>query len=272
MTESDFSSKESPKKASLFDTDWNIDQRTDDEVEKFSSVSVPAVISLVFGVISLFYLVNSSLLLLPILAILSSFFAIWSIARSQGGKTGMGLARGGLFLAIVALVAVPIQNRIYCHSVIQQARAFFPLVFDAAKRGEALELYQLRNYQAGRVEVPDEVVFWNAKLEDPFATGDVLKVVNHPVFRILAALGDDAKITFDRCVSLTSNPMEDTDTICLIYAVTYHEMGEKKTFFVPIFGSRIHDAKNGISSWRWTAVAKSSQPKKEPSQKDGPNS
>ena len=69
-------------------------------IAEYRSVSVLAVLAAVLGVASASAIVTSSLLLIPLLGIIISLFALWRIAHSDGQQVGRTLALVGLALSL----------------------------------------------------------------------------------------------------------------------------------------------------------------------------
>jgi len=69
-------------------------------VQEYVAISVSAVFSLLLGFASLLAIMESALIVIPILALALSIVALRQINRSNGTQTGRGVARAGMFLAI----------------------------------------------------------------------------------------------------------------------------------------------------------------------------
>lgn len=244
-----FSDESKPQGKGLFENKWDDANKVSQE-EHFSAVSVTAILSLIGGVLSLLYFVNHSLFYIPLITLLLVIGALWSIRRSEGTLTGAALARIALFLLLVPIVAGAFQSMIYRRHLILQAREFFPLVIQAAQKGDALTLQQLEKFQPARDEVRDEAAYWADQVKDPIQSIQFYKLIRNPTLLTLAALGENARITYDRTLSVAKDSSDGSDHIISAYAVTFSEFGEKKTFFIPLYGIRTHDAENHASLWR----------------------
>ena len=227
-----------------------------DPAEHFSAVSLSAVLALVCGFLSLFYLINRSLLPLPILALCSAVFALWQIRRAEGRLTGGAMARVSLTLALAALVAVPVRDTIYHRELVRQGKEFISLVIDAAQKGDSVALSQFKRYQTSRETVDDEVGFWRRQLNDPISAPETVQLLGNKVFLAIYNLGENAQITYRRTAAIGRDEKNDRDTICLIYAVTYSEHGRTKTFFIPFTAARTRDTKSGVALWKSSGYPK----------------
>ena len=68
-----------------------------------------------------------------------------------------------------------------------------------------------------------------------------------PLVRTLLALGPKAQVGFYRTVGQSHN--NDRDEVDQLYAVTYEEDGERKSFFVSVHLQRTK-LSDGAASWR----------------------
>ncbi|MBQ6158623.1 MAG: hypothetical protein IJJ20_06405 [Thermoguttaceae bacterium] len=221
-----------------------------DPAEHFSAVSLSAVLALACGVLSLFYLINRNLLPLPVLTLCSAAFALWRIRRSEGRLTGGAMARISLTLALAVLVAVPVRDTIYHRELVRQGREFISLVIDAAQKGDSVALSQFKRFQSSRETVDDEIGFWRKQLSDPMSAPEAVQLLGNKVFLAIHNLGENANVTYRRTAAIARDEKNDRDTICLIYAVTYSEHGQTKTFFIPFTAARTRDTKSGVALWK----------------------
>ena len=233
-----------------------------DSAEHFSAVSLSAIFALFFAIASLFYLINRSLLPVSVAALGLSLFALRRIRRAEGRLTGGSMARIALFLTIVVLVAVPVRSAIYRRQLIKQGKEFFSLVIEAAQKGDSAALSQLRRFQTSREEISDEAAYWREQLNDPMAAPGTVQLLGNRVLLAIYLLGENGKITYCRTANIDRDEKHDGDSVCMIYAVTYSEHGEKKTFFVPFYGSRLRDKKNGVALWKCSGYPKQPLPLK----------
>ena len=221
-----------------------------DPAEHFSAVSLSAILALAVGCFSPLYLINRVFFFLPITSGVLSLLALWRIRRSEGRLTGSAMARAALVLTLAALSAVPVRDAIYRRELIRQGKEFFSLVIEAAQKGDTLELSQLKQYQSSRETINDEVAYWRNQLNDPLAAPVTVQLLGNRVLLAIYNLGENAKITYRRTADIARDEKNDSDSVCMIYAVTYSEHGEKKTFFIPLYAARTRDKKNGVALWK----------------------
>ena len=218
--------------------------------DQFSAVCITAVFALAGGVLSLLCLVNRSLWPIPALTLAAVIGAFWRIHRSEGRLTGLGLARLALALVLIPVTAMPIQRCLYNRQLIAQARAFFPLVIKAAQEGDTVALSQFLRFQTSRQTVSDEAEYWKSQFNDQMGSITAQMLVRNPLLIALANLGENASVTYDRTVGIGYSSKYDSDQICCIYAVTYSEHNDKKTFFIRLDGVRARDKKNHTALWK----------------------
>ena len=227
-----------------------------DPAEHFSAVSLSAILALAAGLLSLLYLISRSFLPLPLAALALAFFALFRIRRAEGRLTGGTMARAALTLALIAFTAVPIRGAIYRRELIRQGREFFSLVIDAAQKGDSVALSQLKKYQTSRAPVSDETAYWRNLLKDPIAAPEAVQLLGNDALLAIYNLGENAKITYRCTAEITRDEKHDSDSVYMIYAVTYSEHGEKKTFFIPFHGERARERQNGVALWRCSGYPK----------------
>lgn len=226
---------------------WAEENDTHDE---FSAVSLSAIFALLGGVLSSLYLVNRSFWPIPVIALLITLWSLRKIYHAEGRLTGMTITRLALVLILIPLTAAPIQRYIYRRELIRQAREFFPLVIQAAQKGDSLALMQFQKYQPSREEVTNESDYWKTLFSDPVRSMEGVSLIQNKIFVTLLNLGENASVTYDRTVKTDYEAEYDVDRICCLYAVTYSEHGKKKTFLFPMQGGRYRDKKNGTAFWR----------------------
>ena len=248
-----------PEKTGFQNQTWS---EENDPAEHFSAVSLSAILALLCAIASLFYLINRTFRPIPVAALGLSLFALWRIRRAEGRLTGGAMARAALTLALVVLVAVPVRTAIYQRQLIRQGKEFFSLVLEAAQRGDSAALSQFKRFQTARETINDEVAYWRGQLNDPMAAPGTVQLLGNKVLMAIYLLGENAKITYCRTADIGRDEKHDSDSVCMIYAVTYSEHGEKKTFLVPFYGARLRDKKNGATFWKCPSYPKQPLPLK----------
>ena len=82
-------------------------QSAAENYERYRALSTSAVASLVIGLLSCLALLDWSLVAIPLVGVALSSFAWWKVKRHRDELTGERLARAGLVLSLVFLVAGP---------------------------------------------------------------------------------------------------------------------------------------------------------------------
>ena len=93
------------------------------DVDKYSQLAPLAVIALVLGLASVLALIGPLFFLVPLAAIGLSLLALSKISRSDGALTGAGLARVGLALATISLIASLVRGEVRDRLLQEQAAA-----------------------------------------------------------------------------------------------------------------------------------------------------
>lgn len=247
------SSPNGEQKRSIFDSEWqNADQTAVDEVGV--RIASTAVITLVCGVGALAAFVAPTFIFLAWITLGLAAVSLALISRSEKTLGGKRLVLIGIFLALLPLVALPISNYIYFHHVVKQGREFAALVLHAAQKGETTALYQLKTPCSLRKEVRSEQSYWRETLSglDPEQHATLHSdFLSHPLLLTLAALGDDAKISFYKPGPLVQEN-EYTEILPLIYTATYtNAQGNNESFFFVIGLYRSRDPKEKMAMWSW---------------------
>lgn len=238
---------------------------TDSETEggkEFAAVSISAIFALAGGILSLLAFVNHSLWPIAVIALAAVLFAYWKILSSEGRLTGLPMVNAGLFLALLPCAAIPVQEAVYNRQLREQAKAFFPLVIQAAQKGDTLAVCQYQKFQTAREEVSDETAYWKGRLDDPMMGPGTISLITNPTLLALYRLGESARVTYDKTISVVHNPGENADSIATVYAVTYTEFGETKTFFITLGGTRRYSKKTGECLWKCDSYGKKPYPVK----------
>lgn len=238
------------KKRSLFDSSWQ-SNNGEEQAADFTSLSVPAVLALVGGLLSLLVFFSTTFLFIPIATLLLVVWALLSIHRSEGHLTGARFAYAGLFLLIVPVVAVTVNDAIYRAQLTRQAKAYFQTVFANIQRGDLPAILQSRTPYFTRRTDLTEVDFWKEQIAREDAHENIhSEFLSNPILRTLITLGDRAQITYVKTESIYPSPAYGKDEIRMVYAVTYPgKDGGKETFFIPVVGIRSHDPEKKRVGW-----------------------
>lgn len=238
------------KKKSLFDNSWKSNDG-DEQTERFSSVSIPAVLTLVGGFFSTLVFFSPVFLFIPCCAFLLAVWSLWSIRRSDGMLTGERLAWAGLFLLIVPPVATTVNGMIYRAQLVGQAKSFFRSVFDDVRQGDLVAVRQSMSPYFSRSTELTENAFWKTQMgEDEMHERFHADFLMNPTLLTLITLGERATYSYYKTTSVIAAPSLDTDRVAMVFAVTYsNSEGKKETFFIPVVGVRSHDKEKKRVGW-----------------------
>jgi hypothetical protein len=206
-----------------------------DEIVEYRAVSGLAVASLLVALAAPAAMLGTPLWLLPPLGMLLAGLALRQIARRAPTLVGRKAALAALLLSLVFAVAAPTQWFCYRQLLRREARQFAAIWFDALRRGEPHKAHQLTVVPRYRQPLDD-------RLLDTYRKGirsqEKLKaMVEQPWVRKLLDLGPQAQVRYYG--SADQEQQDDRDSVELIYAVSYEERGEPKTFFIDMLLWRV---------------------------------
>ncbi|MDR0609149.1 MAG: hypothetical protein LBG58_03490 [Planctomycetaceae bacterium] len=219
---------------SLFSSTWN---NASEEDVLYTRLSVPALLAALFGVTSFLVFMTPWFFFLSILGILFSFIAIWSIGKAEGSLTGLRFAQFGLCSSIVSLTAVAILWPTYHYGVRCEADRFFRIWFDALGQNNIPLAKGLTSpyWERPASDKPEE--WWKKQYENNFLHKSIHTYTENKLIRVLLALGDKAKVSYYKTLSVTTG--EEKDTVVTLYAVSFqNDNGKTETFFVKMTGKR----------------------------------
>jgi hypothetical protein len=194
----------------------------------YRSVSLTAVWGLIFGVLGVFSLAIPLLWLVPLLGVALSALALRRIARDAPTVTGRKAALAGLFLSVVFVVAGPAEAIGYRLWVEREARQFADYWFEFLRQNEPQKAHQLS--LAPGVRPPMDAALWEFYRQGPRWYEELGAYVAQPAIRTLLALGPKAEVRFYHIAQ--HDRQDERDVVEPIYAVTYLDGRQKKTFFV----------------------------------------
>ena len=215
------------------------------EGEDYHAISPAAVGSLILGLLSPVVLAGMLLWVIPAIGIGLALLALRSIRRSGGALTGRGVALTGLFLCTLFATAAPVQVLYAKHSLAQAARPIVAAWFDFLRHGEPEKALQLTMPAAQRRELNESL--WDYYGSSKENRDQLEGFVASPVPRFVLEQGEKCQARFYEVSRVT--PGSSSDTIELIYAVTYPDGPGKKTFFVNVTVDR-RPLKEGEVGWR----------------------
>lgn len=228
----------------------------EDDVVAYHSVSGLAITALLLGLISFSALLGPAFWILPILAFVASLWALWQLSRYGSALVGRKAALVGLLLATTFGTAALTDWFVYREMVRREAVEFGMVWFECLKTGRPWAAMQLTEGPLTRSPLdkipkpPAHAVVDTAPgfSSDPWKTMDYY--VARPLVRLLLTLGDKAEARYYDTEFQGSEG--DRDQINQIYAVTYSDGAEKKTFFVTLVMERSRLNKSQRSYWRVT--------------------
>lgn len=227
---------------SIFTTSWNDASEGD---VSYTRLCVPALLSAFFGVGAFLVYLSHWLFFVGVIAILLSFFALWTIRNAEGILTGTSLAYFGLCSATVALFSVAVFWSVYQYSVRQEADRFFRLWFAAVQQGDIPQAREYRSVYSSRSRAANVEEWWQKQYGDKYAHRSIHQYVEDKLIRVLMALGDKAKVSYYKTLAVLSE--RESDSVVLVYAVSFPaESGETQTFFVNMRGKRSYPQESSV--------------------------
>ncbi|MGL4595340.1 MAG: hypothetical protein ACRCUY_11475 [Thermoguttaceae bacterium] len=238
--------------SSHFQTTWN-DASEGDGV--YSRFSVPAIISLLFGVASFLVYMTPWFAFLSVLGIVFALFALLSIRSSEGAIAGTRTAQLGLAASVISLVSISVMWPSYQYGVKQEAKQFFQLWFNSLAQDDVAEAVPLAmGFSSMYWERPrrdDAKTWWTTQYSSVYSHKAVHKYVENELVRTLLALGAKAKVSYYKTLSV--NTSDSKDVVAMIYAVTYQtDQGKNETFFVKMTGERRFPSGKDVQTAGWS--------------------
>jgi hypothetical protein len=225
--------------------DVHITDAQDAEFAAYRPLAAQAVVGLIFGLLAPLALIDPVLWATPALGVFFSFWALRRINRDATAMTGRKLAWVGLSLSLLFAAAAPADWLVYRHVIHNEARQFSETWFRYLTHDEPQKAHQLTMPPQVREPLNDEL--WAFYSNAPRSRQALEAYVNSPLVRTLLALRSRAVVRFYETVGQAHGDNEDA--VGLIYAVTYEEEGEKKSFFVAVETQRTGLA-DGTAGWR----------------------
>jgi hypothetical protein len=219
---------------SLFSSTWN---NASEEDVLYTRLSIPALLAAVFGVTSFLVFITSWFFFLSVFGILFSFIAIWSIHKAEGSLTGLRFAQFGLCSSIVSLTAVAILWPTYQYGVRLEADRFFRIWFEALRNDNIPLAKGLMSpyWERSASDKPEE--WWKKQYENNFLHKSIHTYTENKLIRVLLALGDKAKVSYYKTLSVTTG--NEKDMVVTLYAISFpNDNGKTETFFVKMIGKR----------------------------------
>lgn len=221
--------------------DVHITDSRDAEFAEYRALASQSVIGLIFAFLAPLAIIDPALWALPVLGVFFSGWAIRRIKHDPSALTGQKLAWAGLLVSLLLAAAAPTDWFVYRKIVRDEARQVSSLWFQYLTHDQPQKAYQLAVPPKNRQPLDDNL--WSFYRNTPKSRQALENYVNSPVVRTILALGPRAEVRFYETAS--QSPDGNNDFVEQIYAVTYEDEGEKKSFFVLLPMLRIKLAAGG---------------------------
>jgi hypothetical protein len=233
-----------------------VTEQTDEQVAEYRPVSGWAVAGLIVGLLSPLALADPLLWAVPIVAGMVCVRAFGQIRQKAPAMIGRKAALAGLWLAVFSLTAA-YSDWVYLRWRIRdEARQAAGFWFELLAKDRPELAFQLTLPPQQRrplderiwdfyVDSDSDKVKWFTNLKNYVAPAKAEESPN--LVRTLLALGDSAEVRYTR--TLDQFFVESQYLVDQLYAVTFIESGEKKTFFVAVRMAR-HSASGDHATWR----------------------
>lgn len=198
------------------------------EVTEYHAVSALAVVGLLCGLAAATAILSPALWIVALIGILLNVLALARIARDAPALIGRKAALVGLLLSVFFGAVAMTDWYTYSELLNREARQFATLWFDSLRDREPQKAHQLTRSPATRH--PFDEKLWELYFNGSEPREDLKAYLERPEVRTLLALGDKAQVRY--YASPSQSQEGGSDNISLVYAVTYPEAKQKKTFFL----------------------------------------
>jgi hypothetical protein len=226
--------------------DVHITDSQDAELAAYRSVAVQAVVGFVFALLAPLALLWPVCLIAAVIGLFFSYWALRRIRRDPTALTGRKLAWTGLAFSLLFVVAVPTDWLVYRRIVRNEARQFSTLWFRYLTHNEPQKAHQLTVSPQMRQPLGENL--WAYYRSNARARKGLEGYVQSPLVRTLLALGPRAMVRFYETAGQTQVRGCD-DLVESVFAVTYEDEGEKKSFFVSVQALRT-TLPDGSADWQ----------------------
>ncbi|MBN1394520.1 MAG: hypothetical protein JW959_05820 [Pirellulales bacterium] len=210
--------------------DVHISDQRDAALASYRAVPGQAVAGLIFGLLSPLALLDPLFWIVPALG---AFFSCWAVRRIKGDAAslaGRGLATAGLAVSLLFAAAAPTEWLVYRGWMRGEARQCAELWFRCIRDEAPHKAHQLAVPPRQRQPFDDRL--WDFYRNNPRSREALKGYTSNPAVRALLALGPRANTRFyDTTEQVRA---DDLDLVEQLYAVTYDEEGERKSFFVSV--------------------------------------
>ncbi|MEN6458387.1 MAG: DUF4190 domain-containing protein [Thermoguttaceae bacterium] len=235
--------------------DVRITDSQDDELARYRPVAPLAVAALIFGLAAPVAILAPLLWAVPAVGTLLGFVALRRIRRVEPALAGRRLALIGLAFSFLAVTIVPTHWFVHRWRVRNEAAELAGRCLRLLTQDEPQTAYQLTLPSAKRKPLDDHL--WAAYRADRPLRRSLERFVKTDVVRTLLALGAKANVRFYDTTEQVQSGVKDR--ISQLFAVTYEEGDERKTFFVAVETVRTKLPTGGID-WRITQVTSGGKP------------
>lgn len=221
-------------------------------VTTYRSISLAAVLALLFGCASALALVHPFLWVVPVVAVVTAIFALRGIAREGANLTGRGLAIMGLVLALFFGTWAPARIVTRQMHLYRQARPYADQWLELVRAGQLYEAHQLMKL-AGERQKPGsslEVFYTNSAearkdLDHAFEMKPALTLRSQAENATYEYLGGDG---------VSSEEGGHIEFVSLRYLMRYEEHGLAKETPIRIVLQRGDSEEPGVFYWSIRAI------------------
>ena len=235
----------------------HITDHRDAELAEYRALAGQSVAGLIFGLLAPLALIDPLLWVFPLLGLLFSYWALRRIKNADPALTGRRLATVGLMVSLLFAVAAPAEWLAYHWKIRAEARHISAMWFDCIMQEQPHRAHQLS--MAPQLRRPFDDRLWDYYRDNPRQREALKNYTANPAIRAMLALGPRARVRF---YDTTAQGRDDTaDHVEQLYAITYEEDGERKSFFVAVRMMREKDD-DGKAGWRMLSAEGGVVPKR----------
>ncbi len=233
---------------------------SESEVSEYRALSGLAVAGFGFGLLAPLAFIGPLHLVFPIVGLALSLVALVRITRNSPALAGRGLALTGLIVSTLCISIAPSQLLVSRYLLRAEAQKHASLWFRCVAQDEPHKAHQLTRVPRHRAALNDQL--WDLYADNPGLADELDTFLENFAVRALLALGDGAQVRFYETQSQFQQGAEHR--AYFVYAVSYQEEGEKKTFFVGLKMSRAPAADDVPAGWYVEAVVEHAKPTETP--------
>jgi len=218
----------------------------ENEAADYHAVSALAVVGLLCGLAAATAILSPALWIVALLGVLLNVLALARIAREAPALIGRKAALVGLILSVFFGAVAMTDWYTYSELINREARQFAALWFDSLRDHEPQKAHQLTRPASTRR--PFDEKLWDLYFDGSEPREDLKAYLERPEVRTLLDLGNKAQVRY--YASPSQSQEGGSDSISLVYAVTYPEAKQKKTFFLNLVLQRDHLDSPPHAEWR----------------------